>query len=406
MKSNVLNILTLLLLFTACETKEEEFDLLGSVSIQLVHPSESAKNIDLSNIEITLSNAVDNTIKSAKTDANGIALFAQLPFATYNANATKKIEEFEITLTGVLNNIVVQDIGTTHQEITVNVVEKKSDLVIKEVFATHFDYFTNGYKDQFVEIFNNSSEVIYADGLYVGSSTPSFAKDVADKPLSEYVDIEKKLYCDWLVQLPGDGKSYPIAPSKSIIICLNAMNFEETNLDLTIADFEHYTVEWLEDQGRQAAIYMDFDNSEVKNTLPIFMCEGRQHLYLQSDRIGLFLFRDSSFDKDVREIVKYSYKGRKKEKTFLTVGTEKVIDAVEILGTSEQGRWKTLASFLDASFCYAKPDGQAYQSGISLVRKLDEKASNMLGRNILIDTNNSYNDFFASPTPQPKSYEQ
>jgi hypothetical protein len=265
------------------------------------------------------------------------------------------------------------------------------------------------FKDQFIEIFNNSSEVIYADGLYVGHVFPDPAN--FPKVYSQMLDVENKVYLQWVYQIPGNGTQYPIQPSKSIMIALNAMNFKEGNpnadkaVNNTVADFEIYAGPWIEAQGGTAHIW-DFDNPNVPNVVPIFINLPINIFLIDLTNPALVIFRkEQEFTQnDVYTLNYVSNTGYDREEKMITIPTSIVIDGVEAMGTSDRGIYKKLPTKIDASFTYLNADGGAFYNSQSLRRKIDEAATAKFGRIILQDLNNSFLDFEAINYPDAKGY--
>src|SRR5690606_36701322 len=114
-----------------------------------------------------------------------------------------------------------------------------ANFVLKEIFftgnKTPEGKTYNG--DKYFIIYNNSDEVLYADGLVLAQSTFLSVTKRAYTP-----DIMANAFtADAIVMIPGDGDDYPIEPGKSFVVANNAINHLEYNsnsLDLTDADFE------------------------------------------------------------------------------------------------------------------------------------------------------------------------
>lgn len=401
--------LSSLLLFTSCD-KENPEDLLGSISVQL-KLKEGLKDIALNNINITLFNTQDNVEIKSFSDQDGKVVFGALPAGSYNITVSESREGGEYTLTGTLNDIVVAMKNETVVELVLDALVSNAGLVIKELyFVGANDGYASLFKDQFIEIFNNSSEVIYADGLYVGHLLPD--KNLP-KPFSEMpgLDLENKIYFEWVYQIPGNGTQYPIQPSQGFMIALNAINFKEgrpnpeKSVDNSIADMETYAAAWLESQGKTPHIW-DMDNPNVPNATPIFLLDPMNFFLLDLSDPAVVIFRkEAKFTEADLYNFKYTNNyGSPADLNLLTIPTSIVIDGVEVLANSTRNKWKRLPAFIDASFAYILADGGAYYSGQSLRRKIDKNASAKFGRTILQDLNNSQIDFEMITYPDAKGY--
>jgi len=405
------SLLISIVLLPSCE-KESPEDFLGSISVQLVL-KDGLGEISLNNVNLSLINTQDNVEKKLLSDPAGKAVFTGLPAGTYNLNVSEPREDGEYTLTGTANSIVVNMKQETSVVLELDAKISNADLVIKEIYyAGANDKYVSMFKDQFVEIFNNSSETIYADSLYVGHLYPDKWNRTLPNPPSEMLDIENYAFLEWIYRIPGNGKQYPIEPSKSIIIAMNAINFKEGNpqadqaVDNSGSDFETYAIPWLEAQGRSGNAYFDFDNPDVPNVIPLFLVPPMDYFMIDTYSPALVIFRK---DEDFNESDLYTFSfvnknGNDEEHILMKLPIESVIDGVEIMQNSTLGSMKKLPASVDESFTYLKADGGSVYSGLSLRRKIDESATNKFGRVVLQDLNNSFNDFEVIEHPDPRGY--
>lgn len=404
------------LAFTACEKDEEEEDFLGSVTVQL-ELADGLGEIPLANVNVSLISIADNVERKALADASGLAEFTDIPAGNYNLNVMEPREEGEYTLTGTKSNVVVQMQENTHVVLTLDAINPDAGLVIKEVyFVGAADNFSTLFKDQFVEIFNNSSETIYADGLYLAVALPQTPTNNAVN-MTEHVDLDEYVYAEMVDQIPGNGTDWPIEPGGSLVIALNAINFKEDNpfaefaVDNSHADLERYTVQWMEDRGRNGNPWFDFDNPDVPNMTNIFYSQQgnvNHTLYLMNvPGPSKFIFwkEDGFTEADVFLYEFQNAAGADRAHELLRVPTELIVDGIDVMENAEDGAWKSLPESIDASFTYLKADGNAYYSSMSLRRKIDTEASARFGRVVLQNTKNSFNDFEAIDYPDARGYD-
>lgn len=150
------------------------------------------------NAVVTLVNISTNDTYEIVTNSAGQAIAGNLIPGTYNIKAVKTFtaQEFEtlfgytenaeeIAFNGTLNNTVI------NVNITAGVIEikqaKTGDLLIKQIYYAGSNASQGAsFRDQFIEIYNNSNEVVYADGLYIaqlfGSNTVN--PSTANQPYS------------------------------------------------------------------------------------------------------------------------------------------------------------------------------------------------------------------------------
>jgi hypothetical protein len=419
MKKKLLSTQDILLMFiillcvciSGCDSERENF--LGSMTVQLAL-KDGLGDISLENIPVVITNLEDNSVREEASSNAGIAEFTDIPSGVYTISISASREEGEYILSGSASNVLVEMGQNTYISISIDAMNPSADLVIKEVYyagTTQPVYF----KDQFIEIFNNSSEVIYADGLYIAHLLMHSTWN-ATVPYNQFLDLEENVYADYIEQVPGNGTDYPIDPGKSIVIALNAMDFKEDNpqperaLNMTNADFERYAVTWLESQGRIPNYTFDFDNPDVTNMQPIFLSTNGYNpsffmMYIAGPSMVIFR-RDEAFTQD--DLVLYQYtnaSGTPTEVEIMKIPVSSILDGVDFMDHAEEGDWKRLPTSIDASFNYLRPDGRASYSFMSLRRRIDQQASARFGRVVLQTTMNSFADFEAITPPDPRGYD-
>ncbi len=397
------------LAFVACDDDDVE---LASLYVT-VDVADSFSGLSVSDIYVYVTNTVDGGVDSALTDASGIATFLDKAPGTYNVSATMELtaEEAgvasgyyeEMTLNAVENNVEL--LGGFEQETTITLDgEASSSLVIKEFYYSGANDPTYSilFKDQFVEIYNNSDEVVYADGLYIANLAPSTSgSDANDVPLG--LDLTEYVYAQKVLRVPGNGTENPIQPGESIVICLNAVDYTngganaDISVDLSNADFETYAVDWLESLGRTGNAWFDLDNVDVPNMECIYLnIENYGWFNFTTEGASVAIFRNDNFtvetvvDPRVETPVYSSY--------MVKVAVDDIIDGIDMMANAETGDFKRLPSSIDAGFNYV--EGSSYTSQ-SVRRKVAKEVD---GRKILQDTNNSTNDFEVIDLATPGSF--
>ena len=113
----------------------------------------------------------------------------------------------------------------------------KSLLIAKIYYSGTRDNMDRTYTtDSYVEIFNNSDEVQYMDGKYLGlaESVSPAAYPAKDNPDS--------IYLRQVCRFPGKGTDYPVAPGGSVVIAARSARDHRTSaatsVDLSGADFD------------------------------------------------------------------------------------------------------------------------------------------------------------------------
>lgn len=379
-----------------------------------VEASSEFSGLDVEGLTVTLTNTADNSTTSASTDASGMAVFIDMAPGTYTVSCSTDLsaEEAaaasgyyeEITLNGVANDVNLFSGIESTSTLTLS-GQPSSSLVIKEVYYSGANDPTWSilFKDQFVEIYNNSSETVYADGLYIASLAPTASgSDDNDTPLG--LSLEEYVYADKVSQIPGNGSDYPIEPGESIIIAFNAVDwtdggtYADISVDLSTADFELYAVDWLESLGRTGNSYFDIDNVDVTN----MNC-----IYLNIENYGFMTFNGYGASVAIldcettpTETILDPNSSDSNPIYYLQLNTADIIDGVDFVWDGEAAAFKRLPTSVDAGFNYVSDGTYSSQSLRRLVSKTTDD-----GRKVLMDTNNSSNDFEMLSLPTPGSFD-
>ena len=331
-----------------------------------------------------------------------------------------------------------QESVTVNVNVTATTIELKSarigDLVIKQIYYAG-SHTTQGasFRDQFIEIYNNSNEVIYADGLYIGqlygknnTTTSTFTLPNGQFDWSQSIGMTlgnsantNYVYADYVIRIPGTGNEYPIQPGASIVIAQSALNHKAPlvdnngeplsvqnpalTVDLSAADFEVYLGDFRTSIGEAPYVY-DIQNPAVRDMeiaywgRPGYYSGNRDFLLDNPGRDSFVIFRAE----DLATFQNYSDPSvttiAANTKFFLQIPTNVIIDGVDLqhFNPSSQ-RPKMLPSNVDASSinCDAAFNSQ------SVIRKTK---STINGRVIVEDTNNSSADFVKLAMANPRGF--
>ncbi|MBD8488107.1 DUF4876 domain-containing protein [Echinicola sp. CAU 1574] len=435
MKKSLLLLLTVITLFSACNQDDEPIVQPIDLTIQVM-VDESFGGDPMANAEVKLTNVTSTQTFSAISDVDGFVEFEALPSGTYDVVATRtfnqeefsstfgySIEEEEVVFNASSPALVVNAQTSMPAMMTLE-VGKVGDLLIKQVyFAGSNTREGASFRDQFIEIYNNSNETIFVDGLYVMGAygKNSTRESDYDQPNGQY-DWSQSVgmsadgdpnndyfYTRWLYQVPGDGDDYPLEPGESIVIAQSAQNhkapFTDTEgetisvqnpaltVDLSGAEFEVYVADVISNP-----MPSDIDNPGVPNMIAHYIF-GRDFLLDNPGRDSYLIFR---MDGDINDLPTYA-DPTDREITSETdvkiqVPKEYIIDGVEIQRAPTNLLPKKLTNDVDASYTYV-PGGSF--SSQSVIRKT---ASQVGDRVILKDTNNSSEDFTYLEMAAPKGF--
>ncbi|NIF04365.1 DUF4876 domain-containing protein [Chryseobacterium sp. Tr-659] len=404
------------------------------------YPSVADKGV--ANVTITMSNAVTGDKIIGKTDANGdLKLNAVLP-GTYSVQAELQLKksEYEQQI-GENTSYEIVHFGGFQEKITVNanissaLVRISSgnlgDLVIKQYYYAGSDTKLGAnFRDQFIEIHNNSDQTIYADGLYLVFLEGNVNNNVTNftLPNGQYdwsltagggtAANTDYVYSNIFIKVPGNGSQYPILPGKSIIVAQTAINhkvpFTDTNgtgvpiqepartVDLSQADFETYMGDYNISNGKKPFMW-DIQNIMVPDMLINYWSIASNDLILNvTSMLGVGILRAT--DAEIASWKKIPAPKAPTGTLFLQIPKKYIIDGIDITD-KEQKAPKDFPSDIDASRTFIANGvglGEAMFTGLSVIRRTKEIIN---GRVVLQDTNNSANDFVTIKA-NPRGYAQ
>ncbi len=435
--------LSLFIVIISCNNDDFKTDIQNSAlvnyTIQAVI-SETVGEATPENVVVSLTNTATGEIFETYTDINGNALFDNLDAGTYTAAAYLiwTSEEFEqnlgytsdsetVSFSGAQENIIINNNNTT-SNITL-FTGKIGDLVIKQIYFAG-SHLVNGafFRDQFIEVYNNSNETVFADGLIFAQVFGSISTTVFEysKPNGQYdwtksvsnnvgdLANDNYVYADYVYQIPGNGTDYPILAGESIIIAATAINHKsplldnegntlsvnnpDLTVDLSTADFEAYLGDYRVSNGDDIASY-DIQNSNVTDLDIVYLKSGKDMVFGALGTDSYILFRHES----PADLTKYIRPGLTTESTniYLQIPIDIIVDAVETNQNDPTNLYpKRLTVGLDGGYTNV-PDG-AYSSQ-AVIRKVEKEIN---GRKILLDTNNSSTDFTYLEQALPKAFAQ
>lgn len=323
------------------------------------------------------SNGNTVSVDSLVTGVYNITVQAQFSYAGYAYNYIGTAKDVEVSADGV--------------ECTVKVAATKAAaLLVKEVYynSCKDDKNANYMKDLFVEVYNNSDQTVYADGIclamtlspntfewkYIKAGTEVGGKtydyDLGIQNDDKYVFVGMTVW-----QIPGEGKTYPIEPGESFVIAGYAMDHTSVasnSIDLSTAEFETYCDHYGE-KGQS-------DCNAINMNLVAPVSNPTNNFWLTVTGRGFILFHQ---DAPVRG-TDFIRSSNIPTSVGLEVLKSDVIDAVDLIKDATTKKW--VPEDLDAGYVLS----QGNYCGKSVLRKVQ---SNENGKLTLQDTNNSTEDF-------------
>ncbi len=400
-KTNHYLLLLLSILLTATQACKKTASEVPTVeyTVTVSYPDTYAQT-KATNAKVTLTNSTTNNKLTVNTNAEGIATFSQLLPGNYQISVERTLTAADaLTLTGIeaeafLNASATNQLITANGNLNLKLSGSAvGGLVFKQIYYTGSRTPSNGtyFTDQFYEIYNNSTEVIYADSLYLGESGGS-AKITANSAIFNFDKSAGNVYLTTVWMIPGTGKSHPIQPGQSIVVSSNGINHKTdangnvNSLDLGkgVSDFEGYV----------ATTGKDVDNPDVPNMDLVLFTTSTNNWLATVFGPSMVIFKSKNVA-SYRQIIE---PGSTNGRLFMEVPGSVIIDAVEANANATAATHKRFPTSLDAGFQYCS--GTYVREAI--VRKVRTTVN---GRRVLQDTNNSTEDFTVTKNILPKSWE-
>ncbi|WP_437920305.1 DUF4876 domain-containing protein [Sphingobacterium sp. LRF_L2] len=379
--------------------KDNNTTITVDYTVEVSYPS-SYKTQIAANTVVKLTNSFTGESKSVTTDDEGVANFTGLLPGTYQVSATKDLGtsealeltglEGEVYLSATVNNLSIQEAGSIQLALKGS---SPGGWVIKQVYYTGASGSPTYSNDQFVELYNNSADTLYADGLCVGDIVGNPYISSSSKP-SGFAGDTDFVYFQNIFMVPGDGTTYPVIPGASFLIARSAINHKSdatlgnpnspVDLGQGIADMEVY---W-ETAGR------DTDNPDVPNMLvKHFGIATVIDWFPTVFGPSYAIFRHAGVD----NLPLVAEPNSTSTRTYPQVPVDSLIDALDCVSNASVSNFKRLPSNVDAGFQFCT---NSY-TGEAIIRKIKTTIN---GRNVLQDSNNSSNDFQMISTPTPKGW--
>ncbi len=382
----------------ACKKRDNTVQT-ATVQVKVMYPDNYSEQ-NVANAEVKLTSKSIGSVFSASTSSSGIAVFQDVIPGTYDVTVTKALNGPEaqnltgisqaITLNASKTDVVVSPVGGSTIELKLS-GSAAGNLLIKEVYFTGSRTPSGGtyFSDQFVEIYNNSTDVIFLDGLCIADIFGNSGLINTTSLPSPFRTDADNSYASNVWRIPGTGKQFPLNPGTSIVIAQDGVNHKEATLnpnspvDLSKADWETYN---------ERPDNRDADAPGVPNLEKVYFTGGFDWLITVFGP-GLVIFRTDDFSK----LERLTVPGSTSTREYIKIPNTIVIDAFEALKDAGSTSFKRIPVALDAGFVFAS---DTYTSE-SFRRKT---RTTINGRRVLQDTNNSANDFERLTKPSPKAF--
>ncbi|WP_040671110.1 DUF4876 domain-containing protein [Nitritalea halalkaliphila] len=427
--------MVLVLAAVACENREDGPRVAPvDVAVQVIF-DEQFDRAGASSTEVTLRNVTSQQTFTGTTDESGALILEAIPSGTYDIAARRVFSrEAFATFSGLQVNEEEVTFNASRAAVAINSQNAQvelmlrsgpvGDLLIKQIYFAGSDRVEGAlFRDQFVELYNNSNDTIFMDGWYImgalgraATTVQSFTQPDGQWDWQQSIGMpanvranEDFLYGKWIYQFPGTGQQYPVAPGKSIVLAQTAINHQspfvgndgeavtvirpELTVDLSGADFEVFLGEEFPNP-----LASDIDNPAVPNMKNIFIF-GRDFILDNPGREAVAIFKS---DTPVRNFPQYPTPNvseiRDNTNLYYQIPVALIVDAVECQPSPTNQVPTKLPTILDAGYTFV-PAGSF--SSQSVVRKT---ARTFGDRVILQDTNNSEDDFTFFPIASPRTF--
>ncbi len=393
-----ITILLLSMVFVSCTREEPQF--IKNMRVELVLPSHFKPHVKYSDREIVFTSAV--TTYRFTTNSMGVVEIPEIIPDEYTINTSWELtgreykelisqevlieDKAKVLITATLTNVPLFSAKDIRMELERVVL--KSLLISKVYYSGTKDNSNRNYiVDSFVEIYNNSDEIVYIDGKYLAlaESVSPAAYLAKDNP--------GFIYTRQICKFPGNGTDFPVLPGESIVIAARNARDHRTSasnsVDLSTADFEVKDTDGI-------------GNPDVKALPVISSSTAIKFLNLiTGGPNALFLFET---DENILDWPENFAPGKSSGERFRRVPVETVIDGIEALrnsaGTGPDITLKRLHDIVDAGFSnITATTGYVNESLERKISRIED------GRYILQDTNNSTEDFVVINGPTPRKYD-
>ncbi|MDR2130824.1 MAG: DUF4876 domain-containing protein [Odoribacteraceae bacterium] len=349
---------------------------------------------DFSNLKITLTNH-DEALVIERPFASDLAIDGLIP-GIYDILLSGRAENATgeaFLMSGSIEKRALLDDG---EEIPLSADGVHVEpLIFKEIYycGSKTPSNTNWFRDQFYEIYNNSLDVIYLDGLHFANLHPTAA--TATLPEWPAADGGHYVYAERIWKIPGNGTDYPLAPGESFVISQFAANHQlevynpNSPVNCAASEFEfNMNNANFPDQPAVDMVHVFYNGQNIMN-MPQYLTSVFGGAYV--------IFRvpeGESYDPVGNPDLQTPNLAASGATLYGKVPIAYVLDAVEAVNNDAAAQYKRVPAILDAG---ATTVGGTYL-GQSVARKCI--GQNPDGTPILQDTNNSTEDFDRNLVPR------
>lgn len=375
-----------------------EFNL-HRLNVTVSFPEEFG-NAALDGIEVKFENVGNGSSYVSLTDASGVAS-ASVVNGLYRVSAAAMAydEPFNASQEGL--RVAGADLDAAIRFIKV----RTGDIVIKEIYCggcmkTPFE--GTYQSDKYVILHNNTPQVQYLDSLCFGTVSPynSTANSnpwVSKDPLtgaSVFPGFAPVIQAVW--QFGGDGRTFPLEPGADAVIAVNGA-IDHTELYPLSVDLSNpgYFVCYSNVHFWNTDYHPSPEGIPVEHYLNVVIKTGVANAYpfsVNSPAVVIFRAEGTTIQDFIREADSVIPTPGSAVDDVVCIPLDWIVDAVEVFDGRSSNNKKRLAPVLDAG---AVQLSDTY-TGHTLMRRVNADKTAASGYEVLVDTNNSGNDFYES----------
>lgn len=381
-------------------SKENLFEEnLNTLTIALIYPS-GFEEFRKEGVSVHIEDMNTGASYSVVTDEEGKASIKMVN-GLYRLSVHEKTQDQ--IFNGIADNIRLVD---NDLDVEISLLHSVSaQILIKELYTggcKKLPIEGNYQSDKYAILHNNSSVTVYLDGLcfgtldpYNSSGTNVWVEKNPDTGQNQYPDFVPVIQCVW--QFPGDGDDYPLEPGEDAVIVLNGAIDHTSLYPLSVnLNHEDYFVCY-NNTYFPNTIYHPSPGDKIRqdHILNVVVKTGQANAYpisLSSPTFVLFYPQGMTIQEHIQKPGVMIQKPGSSIDYVVCIPEGWVLDAMEVFDSRQANNVKRLKPSLDAGYVSLKDT----YLGNSYLRKVDQVKSEEVGYEVLIDTNNSSNDFFLS----------
>ena len=395
MKKIVYIILPLLALVSCRGFEDNPYEeTLCCFTVEAAYPDGflSREGVTVKIEDINLGNAY-----TSATDASGVAQFS-VPTGLYRVNVSDR--NGSDIFNGAADRVQLK----SDMRLQISLKHSKAGtIVIKEIYCGGCKKLPEEgtyQSDQYVILHNNDVDVQYLDGLCFGTlhpynatgSNPWISKDPAtgETVYPDYLPIAQAVW-----QFPGSGSSFPLQSGEDAVICLRGAIDHSAQYPLSVnLNKEGYFVCYNSTYFTNTSYHpAPGNNIAADHILDVVIKTGQANAYtfsMNSPAAVVFRAKGMTMQEFVQKEGSIVQTPGDTHNPVTAIPVDWTVDAVEVFNGASATNTKRLSPSLDAGYVALS---ETYL-GHTLMRKVDEELSLSSGFEVLVDTNNSSEDFY------------